>query len=132
MAALKLGAGSALGVDIDLDSVRVSHENAALNNVSAHFEIGPGSVAEIQQNLYSLSSAELVLANILAPVLIKLLDEGLGDLVLPGGSLVLSGIIAEQSPGVEEALARNSLRLSGRKQIQDWVALLAYRPSTPH
>jgi len=131
VAALKLGAGSALGVDIDPDSVRVSHENATLNNVRERFEIGPGSVSEIRIGLYTLQSAQLVLANILAPVLIKLLDEGLGDIVMPGGSLVLSGIIAEQAPGVEEALARNGMELTSRKHFQDWVALLAMRASSP-
>jgi ribosomal protein L11 methyltransferase len=131
VAALKLGASGALGVDIDPDSVRVSHENAILNDVKEHFEIGSGSVFEIRNGQYTFQNAPLVLANILAPVLIKLLDEGLGDLVIPGGSLVLSGIIAEQSPGVEEALAKNGMVLSGRKQIQDWVALLAKRASPP-
>jgi ribosomal protein L11 methyltransferase len=132
VAALKLGAKGALGVDIDTDSVRVSHENAALNEVSEWFEIGQGSISEIRDGLYSHQGAQLVLANILAPVLVKLLDEGLGDLVLPGGSLVLSGIIADQTPGVEAALARNGMELTGRKQIQDWVALLATRASSPH
>ena len=122
MAALKLGAARALGVDIDPDSVRVSHENAALNKVNERMEIQHGSVPRSSNGLFSLQSAQLILANILAPVLIKLLDEGLGDLVLPGGSLVLSGIIAEQSPGVEEAIARNGMELTSRKQIQDWVA----------
>ncbi len=131
VAALKLGAARALGVDIDPDSVRVSYENAALNNVRERIEIQQGSVAEVLQGLFSLQRARLILANILAPVLIKLLDEGLADLVLPGGSLVLSGIIADQSPGVEEALARNGMELISRKQIQDWVALLARQPS-PH
>ncbi len=131
VAALKLGAASALGVDIDPDSVRVSHENGLLNDVRERFEIGPGSVTEIQNGIYTTQSAQLVLANILAPVLVKLLDEGLGDLVQPGGSLVLSGIIAEQSPGVEKAIARNGLELANRKQIQDWVAIQARRPSPP-
>lgn len=129
VAALKFGAMSALGVDIDPDSVRVSHENADLNAVSERFEIRSGSIPEIQNGSFSFQNAQLVLANILAPVLISLLDEGLGNLVLPGGSLILSGIIDEQSPGVEEALIRNKLVLTSRKQIQDWVALQASRTS---
>ena len=47
VAALKLGLDWALGVDIDADSVRVSHENAILNGVDGSLEIGLGSVAEI-------------------------------------------------------------------------------------
>lgn len=131
VAALKLGASHALGVDIDPDSVRVSLENAALNAVSERFEVGLGSVAEVRRGDFSLKQAPLVLANILAPVLINLLDEGLGELVTPGGALVLSGIIAEQSPGVEAALMKHGLRLEQRLQQGDWVALHAVKPLDP-
>ena len=50
-----------------------------------------------------------MLANILAPVIIDLFDGGLGELVAPGGSLVLSGILAEQSGGVEAALSKHAV-----------------------
>ena len=65
------------------------------------------------------------MANILAPVLAKLLDEGLGELVSPSGVLILSGIIETQVSDVEAALIRNGLTLSGKKQILDWVSLMA-------
>jgi ribosomal protein L11 methyltransferase len=125
IAALKLGAGRALGVDIDSDAVRASLENARLNGVDELFEIAQGSLAEILHGKYSLRQAPLVLANILAPVLVQLLDDGLGNLVMPGGSLVLSGILAEQSPAVETAMHRHQFKLVERRQQGDWVALWA-------
>ncbi len=128
VAALKLGAGYALGVDIDPLAMEASRQNAALNGVDdQQLELGVGSVAEVRQGQFSLEQGELVFANILAPVLVRLLDKGLGELVVPGGWLVLSGILAEQSSEVEAALARHELKLLQHKQSGDWVALAAQR-----
>jgi ribosomal protein L11 methyltransferase len=125
VAALKLGAGHALGVDIDPLAMDASSQNAALNGVGEGLELGVGSVAEVRQGKFSLQQGELVFANILAPVLVRLLDEGLGELVSPGGWLVLSGILAEQSPDVEAALSRHGFTLHERRQSGDWMALAA-------
>jgi len=125
IAALKLGAKHALGVDIDVEAIDAARQNAELNGVARDLELGVGSLAEVRAGGYSLRRAGLVLANILAPVLVRLLDEGLGELLLPGGRLVLSGILEEQSATVEEALQRNGLRLARKSQVGDWVALAA-------
>ncbi len=125
VAALKLGAAHALGVDIDAEAVRAAQENAAANGILGQLELGLGSLAEILGGVYSLRRANLVLANILAPVLVHLLDEGLWQTLATGGSLVLSGILAEQASEVEAALVRNGLKLAEQKQTGDWVALLA-------
>jgi ribosomal protein L11 methyltransferase len=125
VAALKLGAVHALGVDIDPLAMEASQQNAALNGVTDGLELGVGSVAEVRRGQFSLQQGELVYANILAPVLVRLLDEGLGELVSPGGWLVLSGILAEQSPEVEAALRQHNLALLERRQVGDWVALAA-------
>jgi ribosomal protein L11 methyltransferase len=127
VAALKLGAAHALGVDIDPLAMEASSQNAALNGVGAGLELGVGSVAEVRRGAFNLQQGELVFANILAPVLVRLLDEGLGELVTPGGWLVLSGILAEQSPEVEAALAQHGLKLLERRQSGDWVALAAQK-----
>ena len=125
IAALKLGAVHALGVDIDPLAMDASHQNADLNQVPGGLELGVGSVGEVRQGSFSLQQGELVFANILAPVLVRLLDEGLGELVTPGGWLVLSGILDEQSLEVEAALDRHGLTLLERRQSGDWVALAA-------
>jgi len=127
VAALKLGAAHALGVDIDPLAMEASSQNAALNGVRDGLELGVGSVAEVKRGGFSLQQGELVFANILAPVLVRLLDEGLGELVSTGGWLVLSGILAEQSPDVEAALTRHGLKLLERRQCGDWVALAAQK-----
>ncbi len=123
IAALKLGARTALGVDIDPDAIRAARENARANQVAERLELGLGSLSEVLAGNYSIKSAGLVLANILAPVCIRLLDEGLARLLAPEGRLVLSGILAEQAAEVEAAAQRNGLRLVEERQIEDWVAL---------
>ncbi len=127
VAALRLGASHALGVDVDAQAVEVAHETATLNGVADHFEIGQGSVAEIRAGRFSLRRAPLVLANILAPILIRLLDDGLADLVAPGGALILSGILEEHLPDVQSALARHHLRVDRTYRQKDWLALTLSR-----
>ena len=121
--ALKLGARHALGVDIDADAVKAARENAETNGVTGQLELGLGSLAEILEGRFSIRQAPLVLANILAPVLVRLLDEGLANLLTPGGALVLSGILAEQADNVDQAALRQGLKRIERRQIGDWVAL---------
>jgi ribosomal protein L11 methyltransferase len=125
IAALQLGAEKALGVDIDPEAIQASRDNAAINDITSQLELGVGSVKEIKSANFSIQRAQLVLANILAPVLVQLLNQGLGELVLPNGWLVLSGILFEQSPEVESALEVHGYRLIRKSQMGDWVALAA-------
>jgi ribosomal protein L11 methyltransferase len=121
--ALKLGARHALGVDIDPEAIRAARENADTNRVSVNLELGVGSLEEIRAGAYTLQNARIVLANILAPVLIRLLGEGLGDLLADEGVLILSGILQEQADDVQAAAEMQSMHLVARQQIGDWVAL---------
>lgn len=125
IAALKLGARHALGVDIDPEALTATAENADLNGVSDGLEIGLGSVAEICAGAFSICQASLVVANILAPVIINLLEGELAELLAPSGMLVLSGILAEQSGEVEAAISKHGLVLVDKRQEGDWVALAA-------
>ncbi len=124
IAALKLGAKSALGVDIDEASIVNSRENALNNGVDSEaFRLALGSVAEIRAGQFGDTSAPLVLANILGPVLIRLFEAGLADLVAPGGTLILSGILEHLADDVAAAARKHGLALIEKKQMGDWVAL---------
>ena len=120
IAALKLGASHALGVDIDEASILASQENASLNDVA--IETLLGSVAEIQKGA-SLQQAPLVVANILAPVIIRLFDAGLSNLLSPDGVMILSGILDVQAMSVIQAADQYGLHLLEEKKMGDWVAL---------
>ncbi|MBN1452187.1 MAG: 50S ribosomal protein L11 methyltransferase [Anaerolineales bacterium] len=130
IAALKLGATTALGVDIDIESVRNSRENAHKNGIGEEFVIGQGSVAEVLEGKFPFKSASLVVVNILAPVIIRLLDAKLADLAEPGGAVILSGILAGQAQSVIEAAQAKGLVLSEQRQMGDWVALLLARKAS--
>ena len=123
IAALKLGAASALGVDIDADSIVNARENANMNHVGDELILGTGSVQEILDGKFAFRKAPLVLANILAPVIIRLFDAGLAELMEDDGALLLSGILQEQAQNVIAAAQAKGLRMNERKQMGDWVAL---------
>jgi ribosomal protein L11 methyltransferase len=120
VAAMKLGATQAVAVDIDEQALDNARLNAQLNEVE--IEIGVGSVSEVRRGDYGLQLADVVLANILAPVLVRLLDDGLGALMAPGGALVLSGVLDEQAETLESALKKHGLKIEAVKKIQDWQA----------
>jgi ribosomal protein L11 methyltransferase len=123
IAALKLGAAISLGVDIDPESVRNSRENASLNGIGEELILGEGSVQDILDGKFPLKQAHLVVANILAPVIVRLFDAGLADLIEDRGTLLLSGILQGQAQSVIEAGQARGLRMNERRQIEDWVAL---------
>jgi ribosomal protein L11 methyltransferase len=118
-----------VGVDIDPGAIATARVNAKANNVEDFLELGVGSLAELHDGVFSISKAPVVLANILAPILDRLLDEGLGELVEPGGILLLSGILDEQVERVKVAIERNGLQVVFRHTLGDW-AILGAQPAT--
>ena len=125
--ALRLGATHALAVDIDDVAITITRENARTNGLEEQVELGVGSVKEIKEGNFSCSSASVVMANILAPVIIRLFEDGLGDLVAPKGVLILSGILVEQADKVVEAAEKHGFKLMVKREMEDWVALVVKR-----
>ncbi len=124
IAALKLGAARAFGVDIESDAIPAARENAVTNGVADKLEIALGSVDEIKAGVFEIQQAQLVLANILAPILKRLLDGGMGDLIAPEGVLILSGILEEQVDEMVTKIDEHGLRIIEQRMIEDWVALV--------
>jgi ribosomal protein L11 methyltransferase len=127
IAAIKLGATSALGVDIDSGSIDNARENADTNSIGAELILGVGSVQEILDDKFPFRKAPLVVANILAPVIIRLFDAGLAGLIEDHGAILLSGILQEQAQNVIEAAQAKGLRMNEQKQMGDWIALAMSR-----
>lgn len=125
IAALKMGASYALGVDTDAEAIKAAHDNAKLNGIAGGLRFGEGSLADIQSGRFGEKQAAIVVANILAPVIVRLLQGGLAYLVSCGGKLILSGILETQVSEVEAAVLESGLRIVGRYQSADWVALVA-------
>lgn len=127
IAAVKLGASHAYGVDIEADALPAAQQNAVFNQVEDRVSFQQGSLEDIQKGAFAIQQASLVLANIIAPILIRLLDAGLADLIAPQGVLLLSGILLEQFPVMQAKLAEYDLSVIEQRQIEDWVALAVQR-----
>ncbi len=127
IAAAKLGSRPILAVDIDEEAVRVARENIAANGVADRVRVEPGSLAEILAGQFGVRSAPFVVANILARVIVQLLDQGLAQAVSPGGLLTVSGILDSQAYEVNAALKAQGLTLLAQEHIEDWVAIVARR-----
>lgn len=123
VAAIKLGAKKALGVDLDYASVVAAKNTAELNSVHKKLEVGLGSVIEIYNGDFSFQNADLVLTNILAPIILRLFTNGLSKLVKRNGYLILSGILDYQSDEVVQKALEEGFRFIKKEMINDWVAL---------
>ena len=147
IAAAKLGFSSVAGFDIDEEAVEASRENAAKNGVDIDyrvFALGKGAVTldssiEAAKGLYPdlalqgkandpaakpFQPADLVVANILGPLLIAFADEIVGYVKK---DLVISGILNELYPEVLAAFAAHGFREVSRKTLGEWFTGLLTR-----
>lgn len=120
IAALKLGAASATGIDIDEQALLASRENAARNQVAERLTLLKG-----EEGLLEPEPFAVVVANILAEPLIKL-EPRLAALSAPGGVLALSGILNSQAQEVAEAYS-SDFELSAPVCREDWALLTGIR-----
>ncbi|MET0066746.1 MAG: 50S ribosomal protein L11 methyltransferase [Candidatus Thiodiazotropha sp.] len=118
IAALKLGAASAIGVDYDPQALQASRDNAAKNDVSERLGLYLPEQAPEQP-------ADCLVANILAEPLIHLAPE-LGRRIRPGGRFALSGILEEQWQDVARAYA-DFAQLDPIQTQDDWVLISGTR-----
>ena len=127
IAALRLGASHATGVDIDPKAVDVSYENAELNGIGKdRCKFLAGNVIADKSLVAELKElkAPLVLANIVADVIIPLAPV-VPELLAEGGTFVCSGIIDKRGDEVAAALEKNGLKVIRRFEKNGWIALAA-------
>lgn len=127
IAALQLGAKTAVAVDIDPKAVGVAYENAALNGIGKdRYLVRAGDVlsdAGLRREL-GLNRYRLVLANIVADVIMPLAPLA-RELLEPDGVFLCSGIIDARADEVSAALERAGLTVMEKKEKNGWVALSA-------
>ncbi|WP_394424727.1 50S ribosomal protein L11 methyltransferase [Vreelandella stevensii] len=123
IAALKLGASSADGTDIDPQALQASRDNAQRNGI-----------AEQTLSLYypeQLADGQtypIVTANILAGPLVEL-SGMIASHVAPGGHIALSGILAKQANDVLDAYEAQGLIMEEPTLREGWVRLTGWRPA---
>ena len=129
IAALRLGAASAIGVDIDPKAEDIARENAAYNGFSApEFTALTGNVTEDTTLMDKLShqSYDLVLVNIVADVIIGL-SPILPAFLTESSILLCSGILDVRLNDVVDALTRAGLEIIEIKAKEDWRSIRAKR-----
>jgi len=116
MAAVQLGAGRVCAVDIDPLAVEVARENLAINGLADQVECSTTPLESLDGNF------DIILANILAEELVRLAPF-LTDHLSAGGSLVLSGILAEKEKLVRSGFSSQPLEYERTLHDGEWVAI---------
>jgi ribosomal protein L11 methyltransferase len=114
IAAAKLGAARALGIDDDADAIQAARENIDVNSVTdVEF-----AVSDLMKG--DLPAADVVLANLTGALLIRA-SARLVKAVRPGGVLILSGILASEGDEVRRAFANQ--RIVADVQQDEWLGI---------
>ena len=129
IAALRLGAATAVGVDIDPKAEDIARENAAYNDFHGdRFDAVTGNVTEDHELMARLSGKhyDLVFVNIVADVIIGLAPV-LKHFMDENTRVICSGILDVREAEVHEALTANGLAILATKSKEDWRSLVAGR-----
>ncbi|HBQ58115.1 MAG TPA: 50S ribosomal protein L11 methyltransferase, partial [Balneolaceae bacterium] len=118
IAALKSGARSAFGFDVDEWSETNAYENILLNQVE-NFEVKLGSTEVIPEG----NKYDVILANINRNTLIELLPE-LTEFLKEDGKLLLSGLLEEDEEVMLKQPAVQKFTHVGTRQHKEWIAIL--------
>ena len=121
IAAVKLGAAQATGVDVDEWSYDNACENTRLNHVEDRITILHGDISATPQGPFTL-----ILANIQRTVLLDMLPV-LVQRLREGGRLLLAGLLQEDREIMMEQLRHEGMTLSGELSENEWIAIAARR-----
>lgn len=127
--ALRLGAQSAVGVDIDPAAEHIAVENAARNGFGPdRFTALTGNVVTDEALMRRLGgNYDLVCANIVADVIIGLVPVVPG-LLHQGGTFLCSGVLDVREDEVRRAIKAAGLTLCGGDAMGEWRCLIAKKP----
>ena len=117
LAALRLGAGRAVGVDTDPLAVEASRANAELNGLAPRFLVHHGTIEVAGRDRHPL-----IVANLVAAVLVTAAPD-LAARLAPGGTLLAGGIIEGRASEVIGAMRDAGLDVANRRDDGEWVAL---------
>ncbi|MFA8439598.1 50S ribosomal protein L11 methyltransferase [Pueribacillus sp. YX66] len=117
--AVKLGANNVYAYDLDPVAIESAKANVDMNNVAPQVFVSKGNLLE---NVYK--RVDLIIANILAPVVIQLVEH-LPNTLNQNGRFIASGIIKNQQQAVEESLESAGLVIEEVMSKNDWVAIIA-------
>ena len=120
IAAAMLGSGRTRAFDLDEVAVRSARLNIKLNKVSETASVAQNNLLDNVEE----HSADVVVANILAEVILRFTDDA-ARVVKPGGCFITSGIIQQKKDLVKEDLIRAGFTIEETLVMEDWVAIIA-------
>jgi ribosomal protein L11 methyltransferase len=118
IAAAKLKAKYAVGVDLDPVAVDSAKENVAFNKLD-NINILEGNLLDVVEG-----KADIVVANIIAEIIMILVDD-VKEALLPGGFFISSGIIRERREMVEQKLIESGFEIKEVNVDGEWVCIIA-------
>ena len=118
IASVLLGCESAVGVDIDEQSIKVSNENAEINNIIDRTKFICGNLTDEISGKFNI-----VCANIVADVIIQLC-EGIGEYMYDDSLFICSGIIDIRANDVKRALLSSGFEIIGERTKENWCAYI--------
>lgn len=122
IAAARLGAG-VTAIDISDVAIEVATANVLANGVADRVTLATGTIEQVGETRY-----DLIFANIIASVLVEAAQD-LYHALVPGGSVLASGIIDERVDTVRDAFLEAGLIVGTERHDQDWWLLIASRPA---
>lgn len=123
LAALKLGADVAVGVDVDPRAIGVAAQNAVDNALQERIQFHRGSL-EVVEGLFAC-----IVANIYLGPLVEMMPV-LAQRLAPQGQVILSGILDRQEADLQRAMQTAGLRVQQRRAEAGWVALAGQHART--
>lgn len=117
-----LGAKAIHAYDVDDIAVQAAKNNIELNELMAEITVKENNLLKDVT-----IEADIVVANILAPIIIKLTPDAM-RVLKPGGAFITSGIIADQKDKVVAALVKEGFKLKQMNQMKDWFSIIAQKP----
>lgn len=127
MAAVKLGAASAIGVEIDVVAVDCARGYVTQNGLKDRIDLFCGRLADVPKK--RRMAMDVVLANLDRQTILELAEELAGD-ALSGSRLLLSGILLDQEAEIVERFSSLGLACVRRQEGEGWVALKFLRPES--
>lgn len=129
IACMLLGAKKVVAVDIDSNSVRITKENVAKNNMqSFDFTAYCGNITKEASLIKSIQMQkyDVIVANIVADVIIDM-SPLFATFLNTGGLLIASGIISTRKEEVLSALKNHGFTIQHHQDRSDWIVVRAIR-----
>jgi len=117
MVALRMGAASALGIDIDPDAIECARENAAVNGFGNELKLLAGTLDDVGAERF-----ELVVANLDRNTFLKI-GGHVGLHIKSGGKALLSGLQSEDLPDIVPILEESGGTILNTRERDEWIAV---------